>query len=989
MKSSGNRQPLPSFLDWLDPGDQQSGDLTALGQSGVLDPVQFAQNLKELGARPGGRFWIENEQHLSRAIPFTPDPDLAIKTLNRLAGVSGIESFIKCPEEICELLIVLGTSSFLSDQLAHSPDLITWLFRESEAEKSSVEGVAEMTLPPADQTGGKESLSCALNLIKHRELVRMCARASLGYSSIEEEFTALSDLADRILDRVVELVWPEETPLVTIVALGKLGGRELNFSSDIDLIFALPLTHSPNLLSILPAATQAVERVLDVLTYYSPEGSLYRVDLRLRPGGDRAPLIRSMSWMESYYAGQGAPWERQMLVKSRICAGDKEGGATLLNILKPFIYPAHSDRDPGEEAHRLRRERRAREGDSLAVDHVKLAPGAIRDVEFIIQVIQLLYGGRRPEIRDPATLSGLEKLNRTGLIPDSEASDLRSAYLFFRRFEHYLQMQEERQTFILPASESQRRAIARLMGYDDEEEMLGTFNNHRERVLNSLNSLLPGIGEEAEGQPVESLLNLTPAGEEASRRLRERGFRKPEQTHRILLAAGSGIRASGMNAWASFVGLLPLLLESAVATGSPDRAINNLERILGRLGSPGAYASLLAREAPLRKALLTLCASGGLLTDLLLRHPEHFERLFSAGTAEASSGRRERCRRLRHLRHNAESSRALVKDLESMRTREFLASGLAYLMEEITLEEMMRNLGILARDLIRCFLGVHLDGFVTPPRAGVFSLGTLSAGYMTFSSDADLLFVHQEGSGADVQTLAARVAGLLSPPGGPYPVDMRLRPEGRSAPTSVDTEYLMTYLKERASPWEALALSRISPFYGRKSLLNRAENVIEAWLEDFHLDSDTMESLLKVRRSQEEEVSREFGSLREDEGAFDVKRSPGSLADIEYLVLALTLDRWDRSKPRSANIPNLIPPLVADGALSIEEGELLSRMYLKLRNIQVGLQLFYGRDVTLLPTGWAEGDHPLSMEEITATSIREEAARIRAIFDSTFTVSRR
>ncbi len=988
MRSSGNRPPLPSLLDWLDPGDQPSGDLTALSQSGVLAPVQFAENLKELGARPNGRFWIENEQYLSRAIPFTPDPDLAIKSLNRITGESEVESLIKGPEEICELLIVLGTSSFLSDQLAHSPNLISWLFRESEAEKSSIEGVSEITLPPTDRTGWKESLSGELNLIKRRELVRMCARASLGYSSIEEEFTALSDLADRILERTIELVWPEKTPLPTIMALGKLGGRELNFSSDIDLIFALPLTDSPDLLSILPAATQAVEKVVDALTFYSPEGSLYRVDLRLRPGGDRAPLIRSMRWMESYYAAQGAPWERQMLVKSRICAGDIEGGSILLSILQPFIYPTHSDRDPGEEAHRLRRERRAREGDSLAVDHVKLAPGAIRDVEFVIQVIQLLYGGRRPEIRDPATLSGLEKLNRTGLIPDREASDLRSAYLFFRRFEHYLQMQEERQTFTLPESESQRRAIARLMGFDDEEGMLGTYNSHRERVLNTLNTLLPGIGDEAAGQPVESLLNLTPAGEEATRRLRERGFSQPEQTHRILLAAGSGIRASGRNAWASFVGLLPLLLEDAVATGSPDRAINNLEAILRRLGSPGAYAGLLAREAPLRKALLTLCASGGLLTDLLLRHPEHFERLFSAGAAEASTGRRERCRRLRHLRHSAESGRALVKDLESMRTREFLASGLAYLMEEITLEEMLRNLGSLARDLIRCFMGVHLDGFVTPPRAGVFSLGTLSAGYMTFASDADLLFVHEEGSGADIQTLAARVAGLLSPPGGPYPVDMRLRPEGRSAPTSVDAEYLRVYLKERASPWEALALSRISPFYGRKSLLNRAENVIEAWIENFRLDSDTLESLHKVRRSQEEEVSREFGSLREDDGAFDVKRSPGSLADIEYLVLGLTLDRWDRSKPRSANIPDLIPSLVADGTLSIDDGKLLSGMYLKLREIQVGLQLFYGRDVTLLPTSWAEGDHPLSLKGITAAAIREDTARIRAIYESMFTVSR-
>ena len=936
-----------------------------------------------LGKGESASFWIENEGRLSLAISISPDPDLAVATLARLDESVGLADRLEDPGNLCDLLKILGASPFLGDQIAVHPDRLAWLFSEKEVLRSSEEAVSSIAFPEPDPASERDILLTELNSIKRREVLRIGARAVLGYSSMGEEFGALSDLADTLLDQVLSHIWPEELHQPTVMALGKLGGRELNFSSDIDLIFILPLTDSPDLTSILPSATQATEQVVDGLTRYTPEGSLYRVDLRLRPGGDRAPLIRTLRWMESYYSAQGAPWERQMMVKARICAGDRRGGELLLDILLPFIYPTHADHDPGEAAHRLRRERRAREGTALADDHVKLAPGAIRDVEFIVQVLQLLYGGRHPEIRQPSTLAAIETLNRSGLLPDSEASGLQDAYLFMRRLEHYLQMQEDRQTFVLPESSSRRTAVARLMGFGDTGGFAAAYKNHRDFVLNALNTLLPGIGEEPTGEPVESLLNLPPGGQEAARRLFERGFALPEQSHRVLLATGSSIRAGGRNAWAAFVGLLPLLLEDAVATGAPDRAVNNLERILRRLGSPGAYASLLAREASLRKALLALCASGGLLTDLLLRHPEHFERLFSTGAAGSAANRTEMRSRLRRIRRLSGSSRDMAGDLESVRTREFLAYGLDYVMGELRLEDMMMNLGYLARDLIRCFLGVHFREFLIPPQVGVFSLGTLSSGYMTFSSDADLLFIHAEGSGAAVQTLAARVAGLLSPPGGPYPVDMRLRPEGRSAPTSVDNRYMRSYLAERASPWEALALSRARPLYGRKSILDGAERTIEEWIERFRLDSETRKYLRGVRERQQEEVLKESGKCSEED-FFDLKRSAGGLSDIEYLVLGLTLDRWHRSQPRPAHIPDLIPALVTDGILTSDEGRLLTDMYVNLRRIQIGLQLHYGRDVTRLPASWPEGSAPVSLGGVTARTIGDGAAGVREIFNREF-----
>lgn len=979
--------PLPSLLAWLSGSSDVVHDPDSLRHLDLARITQASQNLQRLGSGPHAIWWQNNERIVAGSIKDAPDPDLALASLQRLDEVSEIAESLSEPTELTQLIYLLGSSAFLCDLLVGNPALLRWLFKERGLFLPSDEGIATADLSEVYSIEDPDTALVKLNSSKKREMLRIGGRAALGLSSLDEEFIALSDLADLILKIVFEMLWPEELPEPAVLALGKLGGRELNYSSDIDMIFAIPLTGTPDLAVILPPVTRSLERIVEYLTRYTPEGSLYRVDLRLRPGGNRAPLVRSTQWMETYYAGQGAPWERQMLVKARICAGDLEGGEHFLELIQPFIFPTHAERDPSEEAHRLRREKRAREGPSLSTDNVKLAPGGIRDVEFVVQVLQLLYGGRLPEIRHPTTLEAISRLHRAGLLPDPEAENLTGAYRFMRRLEHILQMQEDRQTFNLPVAAARRRAIAILMGCENSTELQQLYDDHRESVLATLTDLLPGLGEGDQGEPVESLLNLPAGGEEAASRLQKRGFAQPAQSHRVLLAAGSGIRASGPNAWAAFVGLLPPLLEDAAATGAPDRALNNLERILRRLGSPGSYVRLLASETPLRRALLTLCASGDMLTDLLLRHPEHFERLFSLGAAFSATDRAEWRLRLRHLRRRSLSSRDMVSELELLRTREFLAAGLAYVTGEQDLSATMLNLGLLAHDLIRCFLGAHFQKFIAPPQVGVMSLGTLSARSMTFASDADLIFIHSGGAGAEIQTLAARVAGLLSPPGGPYQIDMRLRPEGRSAPTSVDVNYLRSYLADRASPWEALALSRIQPLYGRKAMMDEAIQVIEEWLDDFHLDVETRVLLRDVRQRQEEEAGRDATGRSEADDSFDLKRSPGGMADIEYLGLGLYLDNWKHSTIRPANIPDLFPPLVSDGVLSADEGDLLRRTYLRLRKIQLGLQLHYGRDVTRLPESWSEDNPPVALQGESASSIAEDTTGIREIFDREYPIN--
>ncbi len=966
----------PSLLPWLRSGSDPLPDPTPLAGFGLTVPTEAVRVLRRMGSGLCGRFWRTQEQVLAAALATSPDPQRALTSLERIEDPDLLRELAGDGSRLCDLARVLGVGGFASGQLLRWPDDLRWLFLQGGLEKPADQAVLERIFPPDRD---RPSLLLALNRLRRREQIRMIARAALGRSRLEEELAALSRLADRILEVLLERLWPSEVPHPAVLALGKLGGGELNFSSDLDLIFAQDVAEGAVVAEQLPRVVTAVEQLVGALTEYTDEGSLYRIDLRLRPGGDRSPLVRSVRGLEAYYARHGVPWERQMLVKARACAGDRSAGSDLIARLAPFIYPTHSGPDPREEAHRHRRERRAREGGAPA-GHVKLAPGGIRDLEFVVQVLQLLYGGRRPEVRSASTLDGIARLDRAGLLPERAADGLAGAYRFLRRLENFLQMEEDRQTFQVPEEPVRQQSLARLMGLADATALREAYDAHRERVLETLHGLLPGLGEREGGDPLEALLNLPAGGEEAAALLKRRGFLQPAQTHRVLTAAGANARAEGTGAWSAWVGLLPPLLEDAVRTGAPDRALNNLERVMRRLGTTGSYARLLAREAPLRRALLTLCASGELLTDLLVRHPEHFERLFSLQAAGVAADRTAWRRRLRQERRVAPGAPELARRLESLRCREALGSGLAYVAGETDLDGVMVQLGLLAQDLLRLFLGRHFRDHLQPPRVAVLALGTLADGAMTFASDADLMFLHEAGYGAEVQSLTGRAAGLLTPPGGPYPVDMRLRPEGRSAPTSADLTYLRSYLYERASPWEALALGRIQPFYGRRRMLQEALAVIEEWLEDFRLDTATRKELRGIRRRQENESRKEIGAT----GAFDVKRSPGGMADIEYLAVGLSMDGFRLGLPRPRGIPALLDALAAAGRLPADEAARLCDFYRHLRGVQVGLQLHYGRDATRLPVDWGDDPVPIVLSGRSPRTLAPEAGWVREVFGREF-----
>jgi len=369
MNGGGRNTLLPSLTGWLHASGDTLPEPDLLSPIGFLNLHQAALALRRLGRGPAGEAWRGAERDIAAGLAGSADPDQALASLERFSEAAEPVDVESVLGHLGSLLMILGASPFLGDVLIRSPGLTRWLFLEKAIDVSASEGIAIADLTEWSAQRDVAELVLQLNRWKRTELLRIGARSVTGLSTLEEEFEALSQIADNVLEVLLECLWPADIPIPAVMALGKLGGRELNFSSDIDLIFVLPHDEKVELSTALPAAGRAVETMVKALTDYTAEGSLYRVDLRLRPGGERAPLIRTTRGIEGHYSARGAPWERQMLVKARICAGDRQAGNSLLKRLEPFVYPAHAEADPREEAHRHRRERRAREGIAPVTEH--------------------------------------------------------------------------------------------------------------------------------------------------------------------------------------------------------------------------------------------------------------------------------------------------------------------------------------------------------------------------------------------------------------------------------------------------------------------------------------------------------------------------------------------------------------------------------------------------------------------------------------------
>ncbi|NIJ20601.1 glutamate-ammonia-ligase adenylyltransferase [Sphingomonas naasensis] len=825
----------------------------------------------------------------------------------------------------------------------HAPFLAMLLDRESQL-LENLDGALADPLATARMLDEDLPVSRRLRL-ERRRLALLVALGDLsGRFDLTRVTHLLSDFADDALDRAIRAAIRERTPDAepqgfAAIALGKLGSRELNYSSDIDPI----LIFDPATLPCRPreaveeAAVRIGRRVIELLQSRDADGYVMRVDLRLRPSPEVTPIALPVEAAISYYESQALPWERAAFIRTRACAGDRALGEHFLAAIRPFVWRRAVDYGTIREIRDISRRIRDHYAQAQAFGpgyDLKRGRGGIREIEFFAQIHQLIHGGRDPELRVPATRDALAALAGAGRIDPEDAAALTAAYVEFRTVEHRLQMVDDLQTHMLPAGAEALDNVAALHGLDDGAALIARLRPHVERVGRVYDGL---AGEE------EPRLPADPATLEA--RLKELGFDHPAGALRIV----EGWRGGGYPALRSpqareaLEALLPGLIDAFAQAPDSTHAITRFDAMLSRLPSAINFFRLLEAQPGLRQLMSAILCHAPTLAEQLGRRAELLDGLIDASALEPvaevpelidAMAARERGAdyqwQLEHVRRLVGEKRfALGAQIVAGASDPIEVSYGYARIAEAAIE-------VLAAATIAEFERAH--GRVPGSELVILALGRMGGQALTHASDLDLVYLFTgdyaaESDGAKplgavtyYNRLAQRVTAALSVPtaAGPlYDVDTRLRPSGAQGPLVVSLDAFERYQREDAWTWEHMALTRARPIFGSSEARGAVQAIVDAVLNGARPERDILADAVKMRD--------EMAAHKPPAGPLDAKLLPGGLVDLEFAVHVLQLRHKTAFTPRLREAIRLLAEQGLMSATMIEAHALLSRLLVTLR----------------------------------------------------------
>jgi [glutamine synthetase] adenylyltransferase / [glutamine synthetase]-adenylyl-L-tyrosine phosphorylase len=800
--------------------------------------------------------------------------------------------------------------------------------------------LAEQTVP--DAGGFLDAMSRAvttggmseLRLEKRRRLLQIAALDASGRLSLEEIGRALSDLADASLQATFAYIEAPED--LSVVSMGKLGARELNYFSDIDVMFVAS--------GDIKRATRAAEALITELGGNSPEGQAYSIDANLRPEGRTGALVRSLDAFLEYYRRWAEAWEFQALLKARASAGQLQLGQELVDKTRSFVFPDEvtpehiaSIRSMKErvEQNVLRTVRRSK---SREADDVKLGPGGIRDIEFSVQLLQLVHGSADPSVRAPATIDALLQLVSGGYIAEDDAAGLSVAYRWLRNVEHRLQLRQERRVRMLPTDDDSRAEIARAMGFGDGgfESALARFDS----VHNSVLADVRGRFEKLFYRPmIESLAEGggTRLSEEAlEQRLRVLGYRDVKRAARTLsgLVAGTSRRAKLLRL------LTPAQLRWLASTPLPDEGLFGFLRVSESLGSRLDALGGLRDNPPGLEFLAKVLGSGRLLSEVLSHVPEE---LSTIADPRGPGKPKDRDRLVREAAASLEwrEPDRRLDGLRRFKRREMLRVALSDLAGEAELAAVGRGLA----DLADACLETALDETDIP--FAVIGMGKLGGRELNYSSDIDVMFVH-DGDPATAERVAEnliKTIGEVTPEGQAFRIDAALRPEGKSGPLARSLDSFLEYYERWSRPWEHQALLRARVAAGGAGIGNE---FIERTRHLAYPERLSSEFLVEIRhlkaRMERERIPRGIEPRRY------FKMGPGGTADVEFAVQILQL-RHGHHAPglRTQSTLEALDAAAGLGLMSQSDAQQLRFAYTFLSTLRNRLFWLTGRPGDVLP----------------------------------------
>jgi glutamate-ammonia-ligase adenylyltransferase len=858
-------------------------------------------------------------------------PDAAIVNLERYLESTGsvsvfLRTMLAAPPVLNLVTTVFGASQHLADILVRQPGFVYWLMEQSTWDApDDVDSFSEWL---AREVEAFRSVEGKLNAVRraHRQaLLKIGVLDMVSGASVEEVTRRLSDLADAIARTVLDVVFDElgddaQPRGIAVIAMGKLGGRELNYSSDIDLIFACQECDDDT----LHFYTRVARRFADAMSALTEEGYLYRVDLRLRPDGKAGPLVNTEQSLLIYYENRGRPWEFQAMMKARAIAGDLALGERFLDSIGKLIYSSALPYSPLEAVGAMRDQIKENLRANQRGHNIKLMAGGIRDIEFVAQAGQIMHAPQHKELRTPNTLVSLSTQRRLKLLKEWDADNLMAAYRFFRLVEHRLQMMHQLQTHTLPDSDEEIALLARRvshgpLGSFTTESFIDTLSRH----LNNVRAFADAFFAGESVHPHSVLLMLPEDSERAVTILRQVGIRDVPRAMRTLhgMAYGSFPRLLDRRARAEFEKLLPFLLEDVAATGDPDTALVRVAQVAAAEKSESSFYGLLVDSPAARRllvgiagmsSLLTreLCAQIGVLDSLIGDGGEAVDQMLAEVPEwERFSARDAFARGSRATTERRERQRQWFERLRLLTFAESFRNGFHPGPHGIT-GEKARAAGA------RVHLAAAFDEMVPEKeRVAVFVMGSYGVGEPRITSDLDLLVV---ADGVDLPDLMQRVQAINQwfTDGRILKLDFRLRAEGASSPLVQDLAFYDEYFKTRASLWERVAFAKCSPWWGgEKARLGFLRKLRAFVARPFSAEEIT--ALAQMRARVEGLAPKKFVE-------WDTKRSAGGRYDIEYiLAVGMAGTCMDRVDFFTMSTHERIDALLGTGYLTADEGALL------------------------------------------------------------------
>ncbi|MBV9022593.1 MAG: bifunctional [glutamine synthetase] adenylyltransferase/[glutamine synthetase]-adenylyl-L-tyrosine phosphorylase [Streptomycetaceae bacterium] len=961
---------------------RRSSMFTRLLRHGFTDPAAAGRllDVPELAA-------VRSDPVLLDALGATADPDLALLGLVRLVEAQDaderhvlLDTLTTAKPLRDRLLGVLGASAALGDHLARHPHdwhvLVTYDSNDlhpgvEDFERGLRKGMTESSAPPAD----------ALRAAYRRCLLAIAARDVCGTSDLAQTAAELADLATATL-RAALAIAGAETPddaaacRLAVIAMGKAGGHELNYVSDVDVIFVAERPDSPgpggetvDEARSLQAATRLAGRMMRVCSETTAEGTIWEVDANLRPEGKNGPLVRTLSSHIAYYKRWAKTWEFQALLKARPVAGDAELGRRYLDALSPMVWQAADREHFVADVQQMRR----RVIENIPAAHldreIKLGPGGLRDVEFAVQLLQLVHGRTDPSLRSATTLTALDQLARGGYVGRADAAALDGAYRFLRTMEHRIQLHKLRRTHLVPDDEADLRRLGRSLGLRAEPvaELTREWKRHTVEVRRLHEKLFyrPLLDAVAALEPTAA--RLSPAA--ARQRLEALGYADPATALRHLEALASGVSRKA----AIQRTLLPVLLGWFADSAEPDAGLLNFRKVSDALGRTPWYLRLLRDEGVAAENLARVLSAGRLAPDLLLRAPEAVALL---GDHEGLRPRSRLALEQEVLAavNRADSPEAAVTAVRGVRRRELFRIAAADLTGAFRPEHdagaAVDAVGTAISDVTTATVAGALQAAVKavkaelggelPTRIAVISMGRFGGRELGYGSDADVLFVHEAVEGVE-ETKAARAAlqvvnelrRLLQIPTAdpPLVVDADLRPEGKSGPMVRSFASYAAYYRRWSLVWESQALLRAELAAGDTALGARFVELIDPLRYPAEgLGEDAVREIRRLKARVETERL-----PRGADPTTHTKIGRGGLSDVEWTVQLLQMRHgWAEPGLRTTHTRRALAAAAAEGLVEVEDAAILDEAWVLATRVRNAVMLVRGRPGDTFPADGRE-----------------------------------